>query len=126
MDVEVICIDDEEEDGEIFSQQEEQEPDASGTAASRSPAATAAAGTTIDLTESAPPTFEQEYEALRSSAMGFVFPFEAVAELLLRHPDHWWCRCVWGVYLCRDDLSEAKPTKIKAPYVRACRVVTVA
>lgn len=101
MDVEVICIDDdEEEDGEIFSQQEEEGPSqeqaVSGPAGSR-PHAPAAASTTIDLTaaaEPAPPTFEQEYEALRSSAQGFVFPFEAVAELLLRHPDHWWCRYV--------------------------------
>lgn len=59
--------------------------------------AAASTASTIDLTAAAPEalrTFEQEYDALRRSAQGFGFPFEAVSELLLRHAEHWWCRCV--------------------------------
>lgn len=46
-----------------------------------------AAGCQVDITR-----FEQEYDDLHRTAQGFGFPFEAVAELLLRHPEHWWCR----------------------------------
>lgn len=83
MDVEVICIDD--DDGEIFSQepQEQQLP----------------ASALVDLTNSsagpAEPGFEQEYDVLRSAAQGFEPPLEAIAELLLRHPQHWWCRYIY-------------------------------
>lgn len=88
MDVEVIPVDDEDE--EIFSQEaQEQQPPASAL---------------VDLTRTnsaagpAEPkpvaSFEQEYHVLRSAAQGFEPPLEAIAELLLRHPQHWWCRCV--------------------------------
>lgn len=41
--------------------------------------------------------FEEEYEELMECTVddisgGTGFPFEGVAELLLRHPQHWWCR----------------------------------
>lgn len=91
MDVEVICIDDEDGD-EIFSQEvqeQEQQPPASYI---------------VDLTtSSAPPeehSFEQEYDVLRSAAQGFEPPLEAIAELLLRHPQHWWCRYVYSTLGC--------------------------
>lgn len=86
MDVEVICIDD--DDGEIFSQEApEQQPSC-----------------VVDLTTSssglaAEPSFEEEYNVLRSSAQGFEPPLEAIAELLLRHPKHWWCRFVYGKHI---------------------------
>ena len=37
--------------------------------------------------------FRSEYDELleRAREDGLGFPFEAVAELLLRHPKHWWC-----------------------------------
>ena len=84
MDVEVICVDD--EDGEIFSQEaQEQQPLVSAV---------------VDLTNSSPASaeaasFEQEYHVLRSAARGFEPPLEAIAELMLRHPKHWWCRYVY-------------------------------
>lgn len=39
-------------------------------------------------------SFQEEYDELveGSSEGGGGFPFEAVAELLLRQPEHWWCR----------------------------------
>lgn len=37
-------------------------------------------------------SFKDEYEGLLEAADGRAFPAEAVAELLLRHPGHWWCR----------------------------------
>lgn len=84
MDVEVISIDD--DDGEIFSQEaQEHHPPASCV---------------VDLTDSsgpaARPTFEQEYDVLRTAAQGFEPPLEAIAELLLRHPQHWWCRYIYS------------------------------
>lgn len=36
--------------------------------------------------------FQDEHEELMEGAERGVYPFEAVAELLLRHPEHWWCR----------------------------------
>lgn len=92
MDVEVICVDD--EDGEIFSQEaQEQQPPVS---------------VRVDLTNSSPSpaeatttSFEQEYDVLRSAAQGFEPPLEAIAELLLRHPQHWWCRYVSVSYSAR-------------------------
>lgn len=127
MDVEVISVDDdddesneegevgelESEDGhddddfEIFSQEKVRYQNDDGNSPNSSNAETspsfgeAAANTaTIDLTMTAPETaqdFEQEYDALRRNAQGFMFPFESVSELLLRHSEHWWCRCVLGV-----------------------------
>ena len=63
---------------------------------------------TIDLTGDSPSSnlvgggpvlsFREEYDELLSgldgegAGSGLWFPFEAVAELLLRHPEHWWCR----------------------------------
>lgn len=81
MDFEVICVDD--EDDEIFSQEvQEPQPPASEV---------------VDLTTepSEPASFDQEYDVLRSAAQGFEPPLEAIAELLLRHPQHWWCRWVY-------------------------------
>eukprot|EP00903_Cladosiphon_okamuranus_P019598 g18024.t1 len=91
MDVEVISVDDEDE--EIFSQeaQEQQLPVSVSTVVdlvdltrTKSSASTAEADPVA--------TFEQEYHVLRSAAEGFDPPLEAIAELLLRHPQHWWCR----------------------------------
>lgn len=79
MEVEVICVDD--EDGEIFSQEAtEPQPLPPEPSSSGSPAAE--------------PTFEQEYDVLRRAAEEFEPPLEAIAELLLRHPHHWWCKYV--------------------------------
>lgn len=40
--------------------------------------------------------FQEEYEELMECTVddvsGVGFPCEGVAELLLRHPEHWWCR----------------------------------
>lgn len=124
MDVEVISVDGEDtesneegevgeldsEDGdssdfEIFSQEKAPYKDDDGNSPNISdPATTPSFGTAeaniataVDLTTAAPEPaqgFEQEYDALRRSAQGFGFPFEAVSELLLRHSEHWWCRSV--------------------------------
>lgn len=43
-------------------------------------------------------SFQEEYDELLAgmegdgAVFGAWFPFEAVAELLLRYPEHWWCR----------------------------------
>lgn len=98
MDVEVISVEDENDDSdeegaleEIFSQEPHEE--------GHRPQDISAAATTavaVDLTGPAREpdalTFEEEYDGLLRSARGFGFPFEAVAELLLRRPEHWWCR----------------------------------
>lgn len=62
---------------------------------------------TVDLTQEVPTpntvsghalSFQDEYEELlagvegEGAGPGVWFPFEAIAELLLRHPEHWWCR----------------------------------
>lgn len=47
----------------------------------------------IDVTMAEPVFgFQEEYAELLEGVEGGDFPFEAVAELLLRQPEHWWCR----------------------------------
>ncbi|CAM9902725.1 unnamed protein product, partial [Ectocarpus sp. 13 AM-2016] len=107
MDIEVISVDGQSDesnleegeldDEEIFSQEEpvQGEQDAEIPPQQQGQQHDLATDT-IDLTaagcEAAISHFEQEYNDLHRSAQGFGFPFEAVAELLLRHPEHWWCR----------------------------------
>lgn len=66
---------------------------------------------TVDLTQEVPTpntvsghalSFQDEYEELlagvegEGAGPGLWFPFEAIAELLLRHPEHWWCRYLFA------------------------------
>lgn len=107
MDVEVICVDD--EDGEIFSQEaQEQQPLVSAV---------------VDLTNSSPASaeaasFEQEYHVLRSAARGFEPPLEAIAELMLRHPKHWWCRYVY----CTTHVADFNLQREKQRGIMICRL----
>lgn len=68
-------------------------------------ASSAAGNNAIDLTVDEPRSshglqlpslpvvgFREEYDELLEGADGAAFHFEAVAELLLRFPEHWWCR----------------------------------
>lgn len=119
-DVEIITIKDdisefEDEDSgveEIFSQPEPLYVQTVTERVSRSGARDYAVNTdgAIDLTASvsSPPAFrrlssrgaaqtsvlafEEEYDEIIDSSDGRGFPTEEVAELLLKHPDHWWCR----------------------------------
>lgn len=101
MDIEVISVEDENDDSdeegsleEIFSQEPHEEGHPPQNISEN------VTTDTVDLTGPAREpddlSFEQEYDGLLSGTRGFGFPFETVAELLLRYSEHWWCRCVSG------------------------------